>query len=1076
MKIWRRMKAHQFRLLRAGLAATVLLGLTLSARSANLETISAAAPSLVSLSGGGDSVPFAVTPDGRFVVFLSRASNLTANDSNGATLDVFRRDLTARRTALVSVNAAGNRSANGDSSLASVSADGRWVAFESKADDLVANDQNRSSDVFVRDLANSATTLVSVDATGTGSGLGASSNPFLTPDGRFVVFESLAVNLASSNPLNDTNAATDVFVRDLQTGTTTLVSRHRTLPMAANGASSSPVLTPDGRFVAFFSTAANLVPGLDGAAFPGNVFVRDLRLGTTVWVSTNAAQFKASLGSPTTLYSFSPVMSDDGRYVAFKTGFASSNRALVLRYDSQTKATDLVSTNATGNSLGLSDTTGPMMSADGRFVAYAAGPRVFLWDAQTKAGTLVTVNADGNAAASGSSSAPAISADGRVVAFVSNGTNLVTGGTSGGFQVYVRDVQTGVTKLASIRPDGTPTSDADAAIPILSADGRVVVFQSLDDTLVPGDGNQAYDVFARDIVSDTTELVSQRDANLPSLTATGESWAGANAVSGDGRFVAFASQAADLVPNDRNHLSDVFVRDLQSGANTLVSANAENSRSGNGISLNPAISANGLRVAFVSFADNLAAQPAGVTDGNQVEDVFVRDLPTGTTRLLSLDATGLASGNGASTAPSISADGRLAAFQSRATNLVANDANKLADVFVRDLSSDTTTLASVNAAGTGSGNGASELPALSPDARWVVFQSRATDLVDPPVAAGGLGIYARDLSTQTIRRLLHGAFDSAAAARGPVISADGRWVAVNWILSTIYLHDLRTGQNSNLCSNCRNPALSADGRYVAHERLEPGGKTDVYVEDMTTGNGTLVSVNQSGTSGGNANSTAPVISGDGRYVVFKSKAIDLVANDTNGWADVFVRDMVGGTTLLVSANLQTTASANFLSSEPFLGADGRTVSFASFASDLVAGDFNNTKDVFVLRLGSGDSDGDGLPDDWEVTYFNDLAHDGSTDSDGDGASDAAEYNAGTNPTKDASVLRALTVTSAGTEQTTVLWLAVPGKTYRVQSKDDLNAANWTDLPGEVTASGDQGSAVDPGGAKSQRYYRVRLVP
>ncbi|MBI2924166.1 MAG: PD40 domain-containing protein [Verrucomicrobia bacterium] len=1068
------MKPNLFHSSYAWLAAAALIVFAPAASSADRDLVSAAAPALASTSGNGDSFPLALTPDGRFAVILSRASNLAPNDANGATLDVFLRDLSARTTTLVSVNSAGTGSGNADAGLASVSADGRSVAFESKADDLVANDGNRANDVFVRDLTTGVTTLVSVDATGTGSGSGASSNPVLTPDGRFVVFESLAVNLASSSPLNDTNAATDIFVRDLQSGTTTLVSRHRASPIAANAASSSPIITPDGRFVAFFSTATNLVTGLNGVAFPGNVFLRDLQLGTALWVSTNAAQFKTSLGSPTTLYSFNPALSDDGRYVAFKTGFASTGRALVLRYDSQTKATDLISTNATGNNLGVSDTTGPVMNADGSRVAYAAGPSIFVWDAATKTRTLVSVAAEGSGPASGVCSAPAISTDGRYVAFVSNGTNLVAGGTSGSFQVYVRDLQNGITKLASLRPDGTPGSDSDAAIPILSADGRVVVFQSLDDQLAPGDRNRAYDVFARDRVSDTTELVSQRDTSLPSLTAAGPSSAGPNAVTADGKLVVFASHATDLVASDANNVSDVFVRDLASGATTLVSANADNTGAGNGLSRDPALSANGQRVAFVSFANDLAAQPAGAADANAVEDVFVRDLATRTTRLASVDSSGLASGNGASTAPSLSADGHFVAFQSRAANLVANDANNLPDVFVRDLTTDTTTLVSVNAAATGSGSGVSDLPVLSPDGRWVVFQSRAANLVDPPTPAATYQFFAHDLVAQTTRWISAGLSGAANAptTQPPVFSADGRAGAFVWNTRDIYWHDLLNNQGQSVCSDCGSPALSADGRFVAYRNSAK--PSDVFVKDLQADNPVLVSVNRDGTGGGNNSSTAPVISADGRYVVFKSRASNLVADDANGASDVFVRDLVAGTTLLVSVNRQGTAPGNLLSSEPFLGADGRTVIFASFASDLVPGDFNDAKDVFALRLGAGDTDGDTLPDDWEVTYFNDLSHDGTADADGDGLSDLAEYKAGTNPTKDASVLRALTVTSVGSGQTTVLWSAVPGKSYRVQYKDDLTVPSWTDLPGVVTANSDQGSAIDPTAASSKRFYRVVL--
>ena len=137
---------------------------------------------------------------------------------------------------------------------------------------------------------------------------------------------------------------------------------------------------------------------------------------------------------------------------------------------------------------------------------------------------------------------------------------------------------------------------------------------------------------------------------------------------------------------------------------------------------------------------------------------------------------------------------------------------------------------------------------------------------------------------------------------------------------------------------------------------------------------------------------------------------------------------------------------------------------------------NNAKDVFMLRLNAGDSDHDGLPDDWEIAYFGDLAQDGEGDFDHDGSTNRQEYLAGTNPANNASVFQVLTLTALSNGQTTLLWSAVAGRTYRVQFKDDLERPGWTDLGGEVTADGTQASAVDPDtSAASHRFYRVVLV-
>src|SRR5690606_33451585 len=221
---------------------------------------------------------------GRYVAFTSGASNLVGGDTNGVS-DVFVHDRRTGRTTLVSRSTAGVQG-NNFSTGAAISADGRYVAFGSFASNLVPGDTNGTWDVFVHDRQTGVTTRVSVDSNGTEGNL-PSSSPAISADGRFVAFQSDSTNLVP----NDSNAATDVFLHDRQTGSTVRAS------IAANGAdpngsSTGASLSATGRFIAFGSSASNLVPGDTNAA--GDVFVYDRQTGTTSRVSVNSSRVQGN--------------------------------------------------------------------------------------------------------------------------------------------------------------------------------------------------------------------------------------------------------------------------------------------------------------------------------------------------------------------------------------------------------------------------------------------------------------------------------------------------------------------------------------------------------------------------------------------------------------------------------------------------------------------------------------------------------------------------------------------------------------------------------------------------------------
>jgi Tol biopolymer transport system component len=287
------------------MGALLLPGAPADAMSATTERASVSSRGA---EGDGTSHSAAISADGRFIAFQSAASNLVRHDTNG-TYDIFVRDLRLGITRRVSLGSDGTEG-NGQSQNPSISGDGRFVTFESSASDLVEGGV-AEDDIFVRDLKLGITRRVSLSSDGSeghGSiGFTADIPPAISADGRFVAFSSTASNLVG----HDTNGTYDVFVRDLKLGTTRRVSLSSD-DAEGNGASYAPSVSTDGRYVAFNSLASNLV--LDDTNGTADAFVRDLKLGTTRRVSlgSNGAEGNGN--------SFASSISGHGRFVAFYSG------------------------------------------------------------------------------------------------------------------------------------------------------------------------------------------------------------------------------------------------------------------------------------------------------------------------------------------------------------------------------------------------------------------------------------------------------------------------------------------------------------------------------------------------------------------------------------------------------------------------------------------------------------------------------------------------------------------------------------------------------------------------------------
>ncbi|MEV6238133.1 hypothetical protein [Lentzea sp. NPDC051838] len=402
--------------------------------------------------------------------------------------------------------------------------------------------------MFGKSLAVAAVLAVAFSSTASASfsllrpltrGNGDSTTPIISADGRYVAFPSLASNLVRG----DRNDVSDMFVKDLRTGVV------RSASLGGDGPSfDPPALSADGRFVAFVSSASNLVPGDTNGQ--DDVFVTDMRSGRVSRVSGgNGPAFG------------SPAISADGRYVAFRS-----------------EASTLVE----GDTNGVAD--------------------VFLADRVSGSVRRISTALDGAQGDKLVHHGLAMSADGRFVVFPSAATNLVPGDTNGSVDMFVKDVVSGAVERVNVSASGEQTSSY-TLMPAITPDGSRVLFVAWGDNLVPGDTEDTPDIFMKDRRSGAVVRVNTRADGVVSDAQPYQP-----SVSADGRYVVFSSLASNLVRRDTNNVDDVFLKDMRSGS--VMRLSERFGKQGNDFSLAPSISADGLSVVFSSKATNLTPTPS----------------------------------------------------------------------------------------------------------------------------------------------------------------------------------------------------------------------------------------------------------------------------------------------------------------------------------------------------------------------------------------------------------------------------------------------------------------------------------
>jgi cysteine-rich repeat protein len=928
----------------------------------NAATTERASVSSTGVEGLAASSRASISANGRYVAFYSDANNLVPGDTNGVR-DVFVRDRSTGDTVRVSINSAGMQG-DGKSDRPSISADGRFVAFTSDATNLAGTDLNGQKDIFVHDRDTDvdgifdepgtiATTLVSVSNTG-GESNGRNNLPAISADGRYVAFRSRATNMVAV----PTSGVDHIFVRDRTQGTTVLVSLSSS-GTEGDADSDRPAISPNGRFIAFHSDAGNLVvgdvPTFDAATCPLCTGVRDAFVhdrdpdGNGVLDEGNGTTDRVSVASdetPGNSASSRPNLSEDGRYVVFKS---SSNNLVagdtnasddVFVRDRLLGTTVRLSISPTGEQAEASgpDSVRASVSNDGQHIAFASdaddlvpgdtnlATDVFVRDVQLGTTIRVSVGA-GGVEGNGLSNRPSISGDGRFIAFYSDAFNLVVG-DSAPFDavicpacVGVRDIflydrdpdlngifdeGNAVTTRLSVATDGTP-ANGNCTRPAISDDGLHVSFRSTADNLVIGDTNGLQDVFVRDIANARTVRISLSSAQAQGIDGNSDE----SAISGDGRFVAFWSKASGFVAGDSAPFdsvtcpacvgrADIFLRDRDPDMNGIYDEGNETtirvSVSSGGVagdqdSFRPEISSDGRYVGFISEATNLVA-----SDTNGRTDVFVYEIATGTTTRVSLGTGGI-QGNYGSDRVTLSSDGRFVGFRSKADNLVAGDEPSLdadtcptclgwRDVFLRD---------------------------RDPDMNGIFDESSATTIRVSLSSAGIPG----DRETG-----------------GPKLAGDASAIAM-------------VGPASNL--------VASDTNYAE----------DVFLRNLGANTTQRVSVSSTGSQATTpdqfpADSDDATISIDGRFVAFRSTGVNLVGRDTNLLADVFLhdRDVDGDGFFDESGAVDTIRlsvdnadiEAKGASGGAKISADRSTIAFYSDATNLIPNDNNLVRDVFFRVL------------------------------------------------------------------------------------------------------------------------------
>jgi len=1035
--------------------------------------ISAAEPALItsspqpSLSASGDSALLNLTRHGRYVVFCSEAPNILAGPDRAQGLDLYRHDLMTGQTLLLARDVIDAVDASDDAGI---------VVFTRRTSGSHPDELERlRSHVFAWRELQGDVIPVDLDAGGaTPIGLRnppLSERPLVSAEGHRVAYESRATNLVEGMVLTEefgTNPVVSIYIRDLEAGTNQLVSVSVSGDASANESSRLQAMTPDGRHVVFTSRATNLVEEVvDGRE---HVYVHDSATGETFAASPGA---DPSLASPEGWSFVDPLLSDDGRYVAYKAEVPQSTPPVVVAHvfqlDRVSGTTTHIATNAAAGAV-------LTMSANGAIVAFESvelgGQRqVRVWDRGAGTHQIASVNMSDTGPGNGPSRQPCLSADGTALVFASRADDLTSEPGNGRDQLFWRHLPTGACRLITRSVGGGATNGKHLWSGIaLNTNGHRVVFDSAASDLAAGDLNHARDVWVWESDTDLLQLVSLADAARLDRTAFGWARLWSGSASADLQRMAFTSRDGLYVQDDTNEVDDLFLWRAETGMAEPIGMQPP-PVSGSGLTARrPVLSANGDTLAFTRYRKHpdisrLLSNPGlwiWTTSGGLVEVSPPALYDEGAFSTWNPGAGPIDPARG------LSPDGsRLAYFSdwngSSPMDLVLyhtlTGESELVDRFIPEGSE-------------------RQLPFFSADNQWLVAGSRDANNQFYEIVAYRLP----DLSPQLIVTA------PWSLCYGATMSADSSTLA--YIVQTnqpsqelLMVHDMATGTKRLAAqfSQFQDQSLSANGQvlcFTTYPHPGSGAFPDhrLQVVDLSTGLAEQPPPTGDGGWEPSFYTGGAVLSGDGRFVVFAQGHMSTVRARDTFLQQVLAWDRWLDQTMVVSLNREGTAPGNGPSHQPIMSADGRHVLFHSYANDLISRDEGRSRDVFILELTGEDTDGDQMEDAWEMAFFDTLDRDGTGDADGDGLTDADEYRTGTDPTNEGSVLRVLALSALGDGDVKLIWSAEPGRPYRVQYKEEAGTPGWTDLPGDIVSRGGQATKIDDtAGASMKRFYRVTLV-